>query len=110
MNLLATRRHSLLRMSEQAAPPTIVTHPQSVTVALNEYATFSVAANGPSLSYQWYYLKPTSSSWVKWTGKTEASLSFKGLSTNNGNQYRCVVSNEHGSVTSDAATLTVEGV
>lgn len=107
MNLLATRRHSLLRMSEQADPPTIVTHPQSVTVALNEYATFSVAANGTNLSYQWYYLKPTSSSWVKWSGKTDSSLSFKGLSTNDGNQYRCVVSNEYGSVTSDTATLRI---
>lgn len=110
MNVLATRRRALFCMSEQTVTPIIVAQPQSVTVALNEYATFSVTANGPNLSYQWYYLKPTSSSWVRWGGKTEASLQFKGLSTNNGNQYRCVVSNEHGSVTSDAATLTVEGV
>lgn len=110
MNELMTRRRLLIGANEIVTPPIITGQPQSVTVNLNEYATFNVVCKGQDLTYQWYYLKPTSSSWVKWSGKTDSFLSFKGVSTNNGNQYRCVVSNEHGSVTSDAATLTVEGV
>ena len=87
--------------------PTITSQPKSVAVGLGETATFSVIASGEELSYQWQYKKTDSTTWTKWTGKTEASLSVKGTSTNNGYQYRCVVSNDDGSVTSEAATLSV---
>ncbi|MBO4212009.1 MAG: hypothetical protein J5878_05075, partial [Oscillospiraceae bacterium] len=72
-------------------------------------ATFSVTATGTNLKYQWQYKKSGSSTWTNWSGKTDATLSFKGTSTNNAYQYRCVVSNDSGSVTSSAATLTVAG-
>ncbi|MBQ1372218.1 MAG: leucine-rich repeat protein, partial [Oscillospiraceae bacterium] len=90
--------------------PEITEQPQSASVVFNKTATFSVAATGNGLSYQWQYKKANSSTWYNWSGKTTASISFKGLEKNNGNQYRCVVSNAAGSVTSDAATLTVTDI
>ena len=87
--------------------PSITSQPKSATVALGSYASFSVTATGTNPSYQWQYKKRDSTTWTNWSGKTDATISFKGTSTNNAYQYRCVVSNDAGSVTSSAATLTV---
>ena len=87
--------------------PVITAQPESASVALGQTVTFEVSASGENLRYQWYYKKPGAASWIKWAGKTSASISFKGISSNNGCQYRCIVSNEAGSVTSEAVTLTV---
>ncbi|MBQ1372144.1 MAG: hypothetical protein IIY70_04360, partial [Oscillospiraceae bacterium] len=89
------------------ALPVISEQPQSVNVVFGKTASFSVTATGENLRYQWQYKKPGSANWVNWSGKTSASISFKGIEKNNGNQYRCVVTNDEGSVTSNAATLTV---
>ena len=90
--------------------PVITSQPKSVSVALGETATFSVTATGSNLKYQWQYKKANSDTWYNWSGKTTASISFNGIAANNGYQYRCVVSNDAGSVISSAATLTVAGV
>ena len=87
--------------------PSISAQPESVTAALGESVSFSVIASGENLSYQWQYKKVGQSDWTDWAGKTTASLTVKGTSTNNGCQYRCVVSNDMGSVPSAVATLTV---
>ena len=98
-----------LTVSGSAAKPTITTQPKSVSVALGASATFKVVASGSGLKYQWQYKKSGESSWTSWSGKTAASLTVTASSTNGGCQYRCVVSNSAGSVTSSAATLTVTG-
>ena len=92
------------------AVPKITTQPKSATVAVGESATFKVAATGGALSYQWQYKRSGATSWIDWTGKTEATLPVKGGSNNNGCQYRCVVSNPLGKKNSAAATLTVTTV
>ena len=92
-----------------ASKPTITTQPKSVTVALGATATFKVVASGSGLKYQWQYKKVGATSWTSWSGKTAATLTVTASSTNGGCQYRCVVSNTAGSVTSSAATLTVTG-
>jgi hypothetical protein len=73
-----------------------------VTVSQGQSATFHVAATGsPTLHYQWQRNGSNIS------GATGTSYSTTASSTNNGSQYRCVVSNDFGSATSNAATLTV---
>lgn len=89
--------------------PTITTQPQDVEVKENETATFTVKVTGTEpLSYQWQQSTDKGSSWTNidsatsdtyTTGKTTMDMS--------GTQYRCVVSNSAGSVTSNVATLTV---
>ena len=70
-------------------------------------ASFSVVAAAENLSYKWQYKKPGSSTWVTWSGKTAATVTVKASNANNGWQYRCIVSNSAGSVSSEAAALTV---
>ncbi|WP_276868987.1 hypothetical protein [Enorma massiliensis] len=89
--------------------PTITTQPQDVEVKENETATFTVVTSGTEpLSYQWQQSTDNGNSWTNidsatsdtyTTGKTTMDMS--------GTQYRCVVSNSAGSVTSNVATLTV---
>ena len=95
------------RLTITNAAPVIDTQPSNASASLGKTATFKVVAAGSGLSYQWQYKRAGSSSWTNWSGKTEATLVVTAGSNNDGCQYRCVVKNSYGSVTSNAATLTV---
>ncbi len=88
----------------------ITTQPKNKTVAVGKSVKFTVAASAEDVTYQWEYSKNNGASWTKWSGKTSAALSVKGSETNNGCLYRCMVTKDGESVTSDAARLTVSGV
>ncbi|MGC2540647.1 MAG: hypothetical protein WA372_05555, partial [Candidatus Sulfotelmatobacter sp.] len=92
-----------LTVTATAVAPTITQQPASATVTAGQTATFSVTASGTDpLSYQW--LQGTTTI----TGATSASYATAATTTaNNGTQYKVVVSNSVGSVTSNPATLTV---
>ena len=94
-------------LSVTGCKPVIITQPVSASVEKGTYVSFSVTASGSNLRYQWQYKKANESTWSDWSGKTTASIRFKAVDASNGNQYRCVVTNDEGSVTSNAATLTV---
>ena len=88
--------------------PTIGTQPVSQTVTAGNTATFTVAASGENLTYQWQQSTDSGSNWTAINDATEASYTIDNTTTYmSGYQYRCVVSNSAGSVTSSAATLTV---
>ena len=89
--------------------PTITTQPQDVEVKENETATFTVKVTGTEpLSYRWQQSTDSGQSWTDIGGATDATYITVATTTNmNGTQYRCVVSNSAGSVTSNVATLTV---
>jgi len=83
--------------------PTITTQPASQTVTLGQTATFSVAAVGTApLSYQWQKSRTNIDQATSSTYTTPATIS-----ADNGSQFTVLVSNSVGSVTSTAATLTV---
>ena len=87
--------------------PTITTQPQDVEVKENETATFTVKVTGSDLSYQWQQ-NMNGSGWTDITGETNTTYTTgKTTMDMSGTQYRCVVSNSAGSVTSNAVTLTV---
>ncbi|MEK9137388.1 MAG: immunoglobulin domain-containing protein, partial [Bacteroidota bacterium] len=83
--------------------PTITTHPANQTVTVGQTATFSVTVSGTlPLSYQWQKNN------VDIAGATSASHTTPATTLgDNGATFRCVVSNSQGTVTSNAATLTV---
>ncbi|MBE7462724.1 MAG: S8 family serine peptidase [Planctomycetes bacterium] len=82
--------------------PSITQQPASISVNLGQTATFTVAASGTGLSYQWQ------ENGSNIGGATSASYTTPATTAAyNGRQYRCVVSNANGSATSNAATLTV---
>ena len=91
--------------SHNAAPvaPSITTQPANQTVFAGQTATFSVIANGTlPLSYQW------KKNGTAISGATSASYTTPAETTSdNGAQFSVVVSNSAGTVTSNAATLTV---
>jgi len=86
-----------------AVAPAIVTQPSNQTVAVGAAATFSVVATGTApLSYQWQ--KGTTAI----PGATSANYTTPAaVVADNGSQFSVIVSNSAGSITSNAATLTV---
>ncbi len=88
--------------------PTITTSPTGQSVTYGQPATFSVAADGkPTLSYQWQVSKD-GSTWEDISGATGTSYTISNPDVSmNGWKYHCVVTTLKGTVTSDAATLTV---
>jgi glucose/arabinose dehydrogenase len=82
--------------------PAIVTQPVSKAITAGQPVTFSVTATGTApLRYQWQKNN------VAITGATGSSYTIASTQPSDAGAYRVVVSNAAGSVTSTAATLTV---
>ena len=96
---------SAATLTVNAAPvaPTITTQPGNVTVTAGQTATFAVVASGTApLSYQWQ------KNGGNIVGATAASYTTPATTSgDSGSTFQVVVSNTAGSVTSSAATLTV---
>ena len=85
----------------------ITQQPASAEVEAGESVTFTVAANGSSLTYQW---KSSSdgTSYSNISGATSASYTFTTAAADNGKYYECVVTDgDSNTATSSAAVLTV---
>ena len=79
----------------------ITSQPSDETLCAGDNASFSVSANGSNLSYQWK-LDGTNLS-----GETSATLDLTGVAAGDAGNYTVEVSGDCGTVTSDAAALTV---
>jgi hypothetical protein len=96
-------------------PPLIVTQPESQMVNIGSNATFNISVvSGLPLSYQWQYRTGESSAWsdlcenASYSGSQSASLSVVNANVT-GLEFRCVVINPSGSVTSSPpAVLTLK--
>ncbi len=99
----ATSNAATLTVNPAPVAPSITTQPSSVTITAGQTATFSVTATGTApLSYQW------KKNGTSITGATAASYTTAAETTaDNGAQFAVLVSNSAGSITSNAATLTV---
>lgn len=82
--------------------PTITTDPVSQTVAPGGSVTFTVAATGSNLTYQW---KKNDTAIA---GATNATLTLTNLQGSNAGDYTATVTNAGGSTTSMPATLIVD--
>ena len=81
--------------------PSIISQPSSQNVSLGAVATFSVSANGTSPSYQWH------KNGTPISGATASSHTIPIAQASDAGNYTVTVFNTAGSVTSNAATLTV---
>lgn len=90
------------------AAPVITTHPSplSQTLAAGSNTTYSVAASGNQLTYQWQK-DGLDINGVSNPSALTANLGLNNLQTTDTASYRCVVSNSGGSATSDSASLIV---
>jgi len=93
---------SLILTACGGTSPTITTQPSNQSVTAGQTTTFAVTAMGSRLNYQWQKGNTAIA------GATFASYTIPPASTfDNGSKYSVVVSNSGGSVTSNAATLSV---
>lgn len=82
--------------------PSIVAHPQSQQVNAGSNVTFVVSATGMApLSYQWR------KNGANIAGATNAALTLPAVQAGDAGSYNAVVTNSAGSITSNAAGLTV---
>lgn len=91
-------------------PILITKQPEDVMAAVNETVTFSIAATGEGLTYQWQYRDTSTNGWKNSTigNPTTTALSVVAETRRDGYRYRCIITDENGNtVTSNAATLTV---
>ena len=89
--------------------PSITTQPGNATVKVSETATFTIAASGDNLTYQWQIDRNDGKGWVNIDGATATSYTTSTVNIScNGFKYKCVVSNSAGNVESNSATLTVQ--
>lgn len=83
-------------------PPTISVQPSNLAVNNSQPATFSVTASGvPSPAYQWYYNNALIS------GANSSTYNIASAAPANMGNYKVVITNLAGSVTSSVVTLTV---
>jgi hypothetical protein len=87
-------------------PTTVSTQPANAAVCAGANVSFSIAATGSGLTYQW--LENTGSGYSPIGGANSATLNRSGVSSGmNGYLYRCLVTGSCNSDTSNAASLTV---
>lgn len=89
--------------------PTITVNPADQTVAPGTSVSFSAGASGvPTPTVQWQRSTNGGASFAAIAGATSTTYTFIAAASDNGNQYRAVVSNGIGSpATTSAATVTV---
>ena len=98
----ATSRTALLTVSTSAIAPQITSGPATQGANLGGGASLSVTATGTApLAYQWYH------DTVAMTGQTNATLTLASLTSVDAGAYTVTVTNSAGTVTSAAATLTL---
>ncbi|GEO03768.1 hypothetical protein AAE02nite_14320 [Adhaeribacter aerolatus] len=95
-------------------PPVITAQPQSIKITTGNTTSFTVAANGAGLTYQWQLDQGAGFTNINnggsYAGADAATLNVNSLSSEmHGTKYRCVVTGYCSpAATSDAATLTLK--
>ena len=85
------------------SPPVLTSQPASATVLTSDTVTFTVVATGANLSYQWQ------KNGADIAGATSANYTTPAATyADSGAQYKVVVSNPDGSVTSASASLALK--
>ncbi len=100
---------NVVTLTVELHPPVIESQPEDQKVHVGDSAEFTFAVAGEKLTYKWSYRKTPTGKWtaVK-SGGAKATLTVVGKVANDGYQYKCVVTNADGKVTSNVVTLDVE--
>lgn len=101
-----TSNAAVLSVSDAVA---ISNQPADVTICSGNNTSFTVAATGSIVSYQWQLSTDGGGSFNNITGANTATLSLNNVNASLTNyRYRCVITGGCNTVTSTAATLTVQ--
>lgn len=91
----------------------VVTQPTSQNVSLGDTATFTVVADGATITYQWQYSTDHGATWGVmqnanvWIGKDTDTLSFFVRSNYAGWLWRCKMTSAYETIYSDWVTLNI---
>jgi alpha-tubulin suppressor-like RCC1 family protein len=97
-----------LTVSATVVAPSISVQPAAQTIVAGQNISFAVTATGTTLAYQWQRSTDGGTTFNNEAGATNATLTLTAVPlANNTHRFRVVVSNSAGSVTSNAALLTV---
>jgi hypothetical protein len=97
----STSNSFLVTIAPSSSPPVILRQPDSRTVAEGDTVVLQVAASGQPLTFQWQRDR------VDLTGETNPTLILSPAQPEQTGEYRVLVSNANGSVTSATATVRV---
>ena len=87
-------------------PPTVTTHPTSQLTTVSMSVTLNCEGTGRgSITYQWQIKNINGRQWSDISDSSEKVLVVMNLQEPK--RYRCVMSNEAGRKTSNAATVTI---
>lgn len=86
-----------------STPPSITAQPQGITMDAGESTTLSVEASGTDLKYQWY------KDGEKIDQATSSSFPITNSTTNNEGEYYVVITNDHGTATSNIVSVNIYG-
>ncbi|MBQ1237052.1 MAG: hypothetical protein IIX70_02050 [Oscillospiraceae bacterium] len=92
----------------EGQPPVITRQPESQTAAIGEESILSLEATGEDLRYRWEGSVDGGNTW-SFVGGMQCLRTVAHKNSYPVTWFRCIVSNEFGSVTSDEVTLTVPG-
>ncbi len=111
--LLALGACAQLAASAQASKgeaPKVTLQPHSIAVVAGMRASFEAAASGtPAPSVQWEVSSNSGASWTAISGATTDTFAINNAEPlESGHEFRATFKNSAGSVSSEAATLTVE--
>jgi len=88
------------------AGPVITVHPANITNDIGQTVNFTITATGVT-SYVWQMRTGLNNGWVN-VGTSSDTFTFGPMAaSDNGNQFRCTVSDGVTNITSNIATLTV---
>lgn len=88
--------------------PSVVTHPQSLTVEEGDIAAFNATATGNPIPTQQWQSSADGTGWVDIAGATEGNFSISPVGMDDdGFHFRAVFSNSEGAVSSNPAILSV---
>ncbi len=97
----------LTTLSKQP-PVVITTQPENYYGTVGGTASFTVAASGDRVAYQWQYSTDDGETWSNISGGTSTTLNVPIQASVNGNLYRCIAKDYMGhAATSQAGKLTV---
>lgn len=90
------------------SPPQIIQAPADLVVDQGGSGVFSVTATGfPAPTFQWEYRSSRESPWILLPGRVSSSIVLQAVVPSDAGEYRVVVQNSLGSVTSAPAILMV---
>jgi len=92
----------------EGQPPVITRQPESQTAAIGEESILSLEATGEDLRYRWEGSVDGGNTW-SFVDDKQCLRTVAHENSYPVTWFRCIVSNEFGSVTSDEVTLTIPG-